>query len=86
MDSPQNEHISEHQIPENTNEEDKEKEHNAEKEDPTIDEYHNMKEKREDDNSGPKSVSETCTLISSLIRNYTWSKNSEQAAPDLSRC
>ena len=58
VDSPQNEHTSEHQTPENNNWENEEKEHNAEKEDPTIDEYHSIKEKREDDDTEPRSVSE----------------------------
>ena len=59
MDSPQNENTSEHQTPENNNEENEEIEHNAEKKDPTIDEYHNIKEKREDDDTEPRSVSES---------------------------
>ena len=55
---PQNEHTSEHQTPENNNGENKEKGHNAKEEDPTIDEYHSIKEKREDDDTEPRSVSE----------------------------
>ena len=58
MDLPQNENTSEHQTPENNNEENEEIEHNAEKKDPTIDEYHNIKEKREDDDTEPRSLSE----------------------------
>ena len=54
----QNKHTSVHRSSVKPNEEGKERKDNAREEDPTIDEYHNMKGKREDDNSRPKSISE----------------------------
>ena len=55
----QNKHTSVHRSSFKPNEEGNEGKENAREEDPTIDEYHNMKGKREDDNSRSKSISES---------------------------
>ena len=58
-DSPQDKHTLKLRISKVNTEEDEETKHNVEKKDPTTDEYHSIKEKREDDNTKPRSVSES---------------------------